>query len=103
MKAAIDEGERRRTIQIAYNQKHNIVPRSIKKAIRAKLVEQQVEEGKPTINQILNFSNKDILLPDERKEAMKMLRREMKGAAERLDFEMAIAIRDKINEFKKKI
>lgn len=102
MKAAIDEGERRRKIQLAYNKEHNITPRSIEKDVRAKLVEQQKEEGKPTIDQVLQFSRKDVLLPDEREEALKMLRREMKGAAERLDFEMAIAIRDQIKKVQAK-
>ncbi len=102
MQAAIDEGERRRKVQLAYNKKHSITPTSIIKAIRAKLVEQQEEEEKATIESLIQFSNKDVLLPDEREDLVKSLRKEMKVAAERLDFEGAIAMRDHIKKVQKK-
>ncbi|MGI8419113.1 MAG: excinuclease ABC subunit UvrB [Candidatus Levyibacteriota bacterium] len=102
MQAAIDEGERRRTIQIAYNKKHGITPATIIKAVRSKLVQQQEEEEKPQLDAIMQFSKKDVLLPDERADALKLLRKEMKVAAERLDFETAIAIRDQIKRVQKK-
>lgn len=102
MQAAIDEGTRRREIQLAYNKEHGITPKTIEKSIRAKLVEQTEEEPKPTVDKILQFSKKDVLLPDEREEALKILRKEMKIAAERLDFEAAIAIRDQIKVIQKK-
>lgn len=102
MEAAISEGERRRKIQIAYNKKHGITPQTIIKDIRAKLVEQQEEEEKATIESLIQFSKKDVLLPDERADLLKNLRKEMKIAAERLDFETAIAIRDQMNKVKKK-
>ena len=102
MKAAIDEGNRRRTIQIAYNEKHGITPQTIQKAIRSKLVEQQPVEEKPEIEAIMQFAKKEVLLPDERDKALKLLRKEMKIAAERLDFEAAIAIRDQIKRVQKK-
>lgn len=97
MKAAIDEVERRREIQIAYNKKHNITPVNIDKAIRAKLIEQQQkEEGKPSIDFLLKMGKKDVLLPDEREKLLKELRKEMKSAAEGLDFETATLLRDQI-------
>lgn len=102
MKAAIDEGERRRKIQIEYNKKHGITPQTIQKAIRSKLVEQQAPEEKPELAAILQFAKKEVLLPDERDKALKLLRKEMKTAAERLDFESAIAIRDQIKRVQKK-
>lgn len=102
MEAAISEGERRRKIQLEYNKKHGIVPQTIIKDIRAKLVEQQEEEEKQTIDSLMQFSKKDVLLPDEKKDVVKQLRKEMKIAAERLDFETAIAIRDQISKVKKK-
>lgn len=102
MKAAIDEGERRRKIQMSYNEKHGITPQTIQKAIRSKLVEQEQKEEKPKLDQIMQFSKKDVLLPDEREKALKLLRKEMKTAAERLDFETAIAIRDQIKRVQKK-
>lgn len=102
MQAAIDEGERRRTIQLAYNKEHNITPKSIEKAIRAKLVDAKEEEAKATVESLIQFSNKDVLLPDERDDLLKQLRKEMKAAAERLDFETAIALRDKVKQVQKK-
>jgi len=103
MKAAIDEVERRRTIQLAYNKEHGITPQTIQKAIRAKLVEAEKEqEQQRSIEALMKFSRKDVLLPDERDKLLKDLRKEMKGAAERLDFETAIALRDKIKGIQKK-
>lgn len=102
MKAAIEEGERRRKIQIAYNKKHGITPTSIQKAIRSKLVDQLPEEEKPEFEKVMQFAKKDVLLPDEREKALKLLRKEMKTAAEKLDFETAIAIRDQIKRIQKR-
>lgn len=103
MKAAIDEVERRREIQLAYNKKHGITPRSIEKAIRAKLVDeeakQEEEKNKKRKDDLafqLNLNTKGVLLPDEKDDLIKKLRKEMKLAAERLDFEGAIRIREQI-------
>lgn len=94
MQAAIDEVERRRNIQLAYNKKHNITPRSIEKSIRAKLVEQ--EEKKEDINYLLTLSKKEVILPDEREKLLKSLTKEMREAAKELDFETATILRDQI-------
>lgn len=101
MKEAIDEVERRRKIQIAYNKKHGITPQGIIKDIRAKLVEQQEAKDK-SLNFLLEQSKKEVLLPDEKTDVIKRLRAEMKLAAEKLDFESAIAFRNEIKKLQKK-
>ncbi len=98
MKAAIDEVERRREIQLAYNKKHKITPRSIEKSIRAKLVEQGEENEE--INYLLTLSKKDVILPDEREKLIKRLSKEMREAARELDFETATLLRDQIKMLK---
>lgn len=97
MQGAIDEVERRRVIQTKYNKDHNITPKSIEKAIRAKLIEQQKnEEDDKPVDLLAYLNTKDVLLPDEKKTMIKKLRKEMKEAAERLDFEAAIKYRNQI-------
>ncbi len=99
MQAAIDEVTRRRKIQIAYNKKHNITPRSIEKSIRAKLIEQREEENEE-INYLLTLSKKEVILPDERQKLIKRLSKEMRQAAKDLDFETATILRDQIKMLK---
>ncbi len=97
MKAAIDEVERRRNIQVIYNKKHNITPKGIQKSVRAKLVEENEEEKKVhTLESLIEFGKKDVLLPDEREDLVKKMRKFMKEAAEGLDFETAIRLREQI-------
>lgn len=98
MKAAIDEVERRREVQLAYNKKHNITPKGIEKAIRAKLVEKQVYEQE--INYLLTLSKKEVILPDEKEKLIKRLSKEMREAAKELDFETATILRDQIKSLK---
>ncbi|MBU4016547.1 excinuclease ABC subunit UvrB [Patescibacteria group bacterium] len=103
MKGAINEVRRRRKIQLAYNKKHNITPKGIQKAIRAKLVEDKKEEEKNlTIDSLIQFSKKDVLLPDERIDLNKKLRKAMKEAAQNLDFETAIHLREQIKKIQSK-
>ncbi|MBI2442777.1 MAG: excinuclease ABC subunit UvrB [Candidatus Levybacteria bacterium] len=97
MQGAIDEVERRRTVQLTYNKKHGITPKSIKKAIRARLVEEEEKNEEIERVDLLAYMNtKDVLLPDEKKMFIRKLRAEMKAAAQRLDFEAAIKYRNQI-------
>jgi len=95
MKAAIDEVERRRKYQISYNKKHNITPRSIEKALRERLIEKVVEIEE-------ELGKKDLTVEDipvkEREKMIRNLEAQMKQAAEMLDFEEAVRIRDQIKE-----
>lgn len=100
IKAAVEEVERRRKIQIAYNKKHGITPKGIEKAIRARLVEEEEKTPEKTLDDLMEMSNKEVLLPDEKETLIKKLRKEMKEAAERLDFETAIRIREYVTTLK---
>lgn len=100
MEEAIREVKRRRNVQLFYNKKHNITPKSIQKAIRAKLVEKEEEEKKKPIDVLLQMSKKDVLLPDERESLIRALTKEMRQAAQDLDFETASLLRDRIRSIK---
>ncbi|MGE5042282.1 MAG: excinuclease ABC subunit UvrB [Candidatus Levyibacteriota bacterium] len=91
IKAAVTEVERRRKIQLEYNEKHGITPQSVEKAIREKLIkkEEVLDDIKPLLE-------RDVLLPDQKKKVIKRLQNEMKDAAKNLDFETAALLRDKI-------
>ena len=98
MRAAIDEVERRREVQIAYNKKHNITPKTIEKIIRSRLVAQ--EQKQEEINYLLTLSKKEVILPDEKEKLIKKLSKEMRTAASELDFETATILRDQIKLLK---
>jgi len=108
MQRAIIEVERRRQYQLKMNKKYGITPRSIEKPLREKLVEFSDE---PEIEKILDKKYESAkLLPDidierltpmDRKKLALKLRREMRIAAQDLNFELAIEIRDKIKEIEK--
>ncbi len=95
MKASIEEVDRRRENQLAYNKKHGITPKTVEKIIRERLVKKVdvLEDLKPMLE-------KDVLLPDEREKIIKKLRKEMSEAAKQLDFETAALLRDKIRFLK---
>lgn len=95
MKAAIDEVNRRREYQMAYNKKHNITPKPINKALRDRLIE-KVEELED------NAGTKELTVDDipekDKQEMIKLLEQQMQEAASLLDFEQAAKIRDQIKE-----
>lgn len=96
MERAITETLRRRNIQMNYNKKHGIVPKTIKKGIRDVIEISQKEK----LNEI-NYDNKT-----DKKEIIKLIDKlsvEMNDAAQMLNFEYAIQIRNKIDELKKLI
>lgn len=106
MERAISETNRRRQIQKAYNQAHNITPTTIfskiKDNIRDKTTDgkdnpKQKQSLKKELEWIRNI-NKDSLTPKDFLTTIKVLRTEMKTAAEELDFEKAAILRDKIYE-----
>lgn len=100
MKKAIDETERRRGIQQAYNEKHGIIPTTVKKAVR-KVIEAtkaaEEEAGYYAGKSPLELTKKELT------EYIKKLEKEMKQAASDLQFERAAQLRDQIFEFKLKL
>lgn len=91
MKKAIDETKRRRAIQIAYNNKNNITPETVRKEIRALLAETEALE-----EEITNSREKLILDSPEFPKIISELEEQMRVAANNLEFESAARIRDKI-------
>lgn len=103
MQRAIKEVERRRKVQLTYNQRHKITPVSIEKPIREKLVDREkiYEEKKKlftdeVLTQAIERAKSGNMLPDDKKNFIKILTREMKDAARVLDFEKAAVLRDQI-------
>ncbi len=94
MERAIAEVSRRRQVQIAYNKKHNITPKSINKPIRQKLIEREAKEKQEEVLKV----NPQELTPQDRKLLLLRLNKDMHQAARDLDFELAAKIRDKIKE-----
>src|SRR5690606_30785310 len=90
MQAAIDETERRRGIQEAYNREHGITPTTINKAIR-KGLEDQIA-ARQTARKAIRASEEAFYAT----ESIAELERRMFEAAESLDFEQAAKLRDKI-------
>lgn len=106
MKLAIDEINRRRIYQKKYNVSHNITPATIYKPIREKIVE-ATETDILNDKRIIAFDagvvseiNPDSYTAVDKKKLIKKLEREMKTQAEQMNFELAIAIRDKIKQIK---
>ena len=88
MNEAIEETKRRRNIQEEYNREHNITPKTIVKEIRE--VISNKEEVKDDKNSKISKKDKDYMVSQ--------LEREMKKAAQELDFERAMELRDAIFE-----
>lgn len=96
---AIEEVERRRNIQLSYNEKHNITPMSIIKPIRDALIDAtKSEKPKATLADVLGMSEEgvDNLTPKDKQSLIKRLRTEMGKASKDLNFELAAEIRDSI-------
>ncbi len=104
VKGAVEEIERRRIYQSAYNKEHNITPKTILKPIRERIADKEEEflafdRPKPEVNpDYLENLKSDTMTPYDKKKIVKKLEREMKKQAEDLNFEMAIRIREKIKE-----
>ena len=90
MEKAINETKRRRTIQEEYNNKHNIIPKTIQKQI-SDVISNEIEE---------KSENKEKMSKQEKLKLMVRVEQEMKDAAKNLDFERAMELRDILFELK---
>ncbi|GHV98014.1 UvrABC system protein B [Lactobacillus nasalidis] len=98
MKLAIDETNRRRAIQMKFNEEHGIVPKTIIKPIRDMI--SVVKDDKDAAENQQSFAdlNFDELTAKQKQQMIANLREQMQDAAKRLDFESAANLRDAIIE-----
>ena len=97
MNRAITETERRRAIQMKYNEEHGIVPQTIKKKVRDLIsISKKVEEDSSKI-----IKDAESMSETELKAVIKELTKKMNQAAVELNFETAAKLRDEIIELKK--
>ncbi|HEX9949518.1 MAG TPA: excinuclease ABC subunit UvrB, partial [Thermodesulfobacteriota bacterium] len=94
MARAIEESNRRRKIQAEYNRVHGITPESIKKAIHDVLG--SVYEADYYTVPVVREETEGYLSPREVPKAIRQLKKEMRKAAEQLEFEQAAELRDRI-------
>jgi excinuclease ABC subunit B len=92
MERAMGETNRRREVQTKYNEEHQITPETIRKAIRSTL-EQEISARK-VVREAVHVSEDEY----DRTELIATLEQEMLEAAEKLDFEQAAVLRDRIKQ-----
>ncbi|MCM3739166.1 excinuclease ABC subunit UvrB [Oceanobacillus luteolus] len=98
MQKAIDETNRRREIQIAYNKKHNITPKTIKKDVRDVIKATLVAEDDASYDKKVTSLSQ--VTKKNRPQVIAQLEKEMREAAKALDFEKAAELRDIVFELK---
>ncbi len=91
MRGAINETNRRRAIQMAFNEEHGIIPRSVEKKVA-----DIIEIGKKTKGE----GKREKLSPVERAKLIERLTEEMKEASRMLEFEKAAYLRDRIRDLR---
>lgn len=100
MKKAMDETDRRRLIQKQYNLDHNIIPTTIIKEI--KMFDYTMEKDVTGLSSGVNESETTYDADTENlAEIIENLKREMKKAAKKMEFETAASLRDRIRELSK--
>lgn len=99
MKEAIEETKHRRQVQEAYNKEHGITPKTISKAVENILVrEKQDAQDNAQIELDVLKQGTNLFSASDRKKLIKRLTQEMTDAADRMEYELAAALRDQIRE-----
>ncbi len=98
MEYAIKETERRRNLQLEYNKKHGITPKTIIKKIQD-ITEQIKTEHRKTVDGLLQIDKK--MLEKDPERLIKQKEKQMEGSVKILDFETAAILRDEILELQK--
>lgn len=99
MKAAIEETKRRRQVQMEYNEKHGIMPKTIHKSVRDLIsISKKVSSEEMKLEK-----DPESMSEKELQAAIKDINKKMKKAAAELNFEVAAELRDQLIEFKKKL
>ncbi len=94
MQACIDETERRRTKQLAYNKEHNITPQSVKKSLRS-ILEDLSSKDYTDLPKVAE-DKAEYISPDDLKKQIATVKAQMLEAAADLDFERAADLRDQM-------
>lgn len=97
MRAALDETQRRREVQMAYNEEHGITPKTIQKAVRDLISVSR----KVAASELQMEKDPESMSEKELEKQIKELEKQMKKAAADLNFEAAAELRDKLIELKK--
>ena len=95
---AVDETNRRRAIQVTYNKEHGITPKTIKRNIAD--IAQTINAPQPAVPMRDDLEK---VSPAEALSKIRQLEKEMRQAADRLEFEEAAALRDEIRSLRKKL
>ena len=104
MQYLIDETDRRRSIQVDFNKKNNITPKTVKKSVEEIMQSTRVAESyRDNEIEIKRDIKTDKFLNEDKKIVVEMIREEMLEAAENLDFEKAAKLRDEMNKLEKEI
>src|ERR1700742_2377616 len=102
MRKAISETDRRRAIQVAYNEQHGITPETIVKGI-SDITEFLMSDSKVPTKGRRRREKKVDMAPNEIEQTMRELEEEMLAAAEELRFEYAAKLRDEIRELRREL
>jgi excinuclease ABC subunit B len=97
MKKTIDETDRRRKIQIAFNKRHNITPRSIEKAVKEGI--ESYKKAREVIAEVVEENEAEYDITS----LIGELQHDMEVAARNLQFERAAILRDQIKELKERL